>query len=73
MNKVQPDASEKVNQIFTPTELAEYLRITLDQVYGMIDAPDATIPYTCIDGEYRFSKEAIDVWIQEGKVINTKD
>ncbi len=70
---IQVDAEVKEKEVFTPTELAEYLNIKLDQVYDMIDAPDTELPYVCIDGEYRFGKDAIDEWMAGKRVHNSND
>lgn len=63
-NDNQGDVGVKEKEVFTPTELAEYLNIKLDQVYDMIDFPGVGLPYICVDGEYRFGKEAIDEWLK---------
>ena len=63
-NSNQRDVRVKEKEVFTPTELAEYLNIKLDQVYDMIDFPGVGLPYICVDGEYRFGKEAIDEWLK---------
>jgi len=51
--------------IMTIEELSQYLRLSIDQIYDMIDY----IPKFQIGYEYRFRKENIDRWIRalEGK------
>lgn len=73
LNNGQSSPALKEKEVFTPTELALYLGISMEKVYDMIDAPGADLPYVCIDGEYRFGKEAIDEWLKTSKTINTGD
>ncbi|HYF84511.1 MAG TPA: helix-turn-helix domain-containing protein [Clostridia bacterium] len=70
-NLIQPKTEAKEKDVFTPTELAEYLNININQVYDMIDAPGVGLPYVNIGGEYRFGKEAIDEWLKGNKGENT--
>jgi excisionase family DNA binding protein len=70
-NVIQPATEVKGKEVFTPTELSKYLDIKLSQVYDMIDAPGIGLPYICVDGEYRFGKEAIDDWLKGNKGGNT--
>lgn len=63
-NVIQPNTEVKEKEVFTPTELAVYLNIRLDQVFDMIDAPGIGLPYVSVGGEYRFGKEAIDEWLK---------
>ena len=65
------EAEVKEKEIFTPTELAEYLNIKLDQVYDMIDSPGVELPYVLVEGEYRFGKEAVDEWLKGSKGKNS--
>jgi excisionase family DNA binding protein len=71
LNNEQSSPVLKEKEVFTPTELALYLEISMGKIYDMIDAPGADLPYVCIDGEYRFGKEAIDEWLKTNKNINT--
>lgn len=57
--------------VMTPTELAEYLGIKMDKVYDLVDNKDAKIPYIIIDGEYKFSKAAIDEWLKTSRQVTT--
>lgn len=66
-NNMQQYIEKKEKEVFTPSELAEYLNIGLDKVYDMIDSPDYRIPYIMVDGEYRFGKKAIDDWLKGNK------
>ena len=72
-NSIQREVRVKEKEVFTPTELAEYLDIKLDQVYDMIDPPGVGLPYICVGGEYRFGKEAIDEWLKENKGYNIEN
>lgn len=65
--------SEKLKDVFTPTELADYLNIHIDIVYDMIENPEAKLPFVCIDGEYRFSRSAIDEWLKSNIDISIVD
>ncbi len=69
-NAIQPKIEVKEKEVFTPTELAEYLNIELDQVFDMIDAPGIGLPYKTVGGEYRFGKAAIDEWLKGNKGEN---
>ncbi len=69
-NRIQPSTEVKEKEVFTPSELAKYLNIKMSQVYDMIDAPGIGLPYICVDGEYRFGKEAIDDWLKRNKDEN---
>lgn len=69
-NSIQPGVAIR-KEVFTPMELAEYLNIEMDSIYDIIDAQDLGIPYICINGEYRFSKEAIDQWLKTNRIIQT--
>lgn len=66
-NSVQGSTVEKEKEVFTPTELAEYMNITLNQVYELIDSPAEGLPYINVGGEYRFGKEAVDDWLKGNK------
>jgi excisionase family DNA binding protein len=66
-NRTQQNIVTKEKEVFTPTELAEYMNIGLNQVYDLIDAPGAGLPYINVGGEYRFGKEAIDDWLKGHK------
>jgi excisionase family DNA binding protein len=56
-------------EVFTPSELAQYLGVEMSKIYDMIDVEGVGIPYVCIDGEYRFGKKAIDEWLKTSKDI----
>lgn len=64
LNNMQISTGEKEKEVFSPLELAQYLDVEMSKVYDMIDAPGVGLPYVCIDGEYRFGKEAIDEWLR---------
>jgi excisionase family DNA binding protein len=63
-NNVQSNAAVNQKEVFTPLELAKYLNIPMDKVYDMIDSPGVGLPYVCVDGEYRFGREAINDWLK---------
>lgn len=48
------------SEIMTVDELARYLRLSVDQVYDIIDQ----LPRFQIGYEYRFKRESIDQWIR---------
>ena len=50
------------NTILTPTELANYLRVSAQKIYSMTKAGE--IPYFKIGKKIFYSKETIDIWIQ---------
>ena len=70
-NNMQGNIAVKQKEVFTPTELAEYLNIEMDRVYDMIDSPSIGLPYISVGGEYRFGKKAIDDWLKGNTGENT--
>lgn len=68
-NEVETDQSE---DIMSPAELAEYLKVDIKELYRLvIDNPDSEIPFLKFNGEVRFSKNAIDEYISSGvKILN---
>lgn len=52
-------------------ELAEYLNIPVDKVWKMVEDKESKIPYVLIDGDHKFSKDAIDKWLDSVKHIDT--
>lgn len=71
-NSYQPQSQPKeVKEVMSPLELAEYMDIEMMLVYDMIER-DKTMPYIEINGEYRFSKAAIEKWMETRKIILTK-
>lgn len=67
-NTSKAGKSEKLNDIMTPSELAEYLNIDIQQVYkSIIENPSSKFPSMNINGELRFSKKAIDEYMINGK------
>lgn len=68
----QQDLTPKeTKEVMTPSELAKFMNIEMSLVYDMT-ASDSTMPYIEINGEYRFSKAAIEKWMETKKVIETK-
>lgn len=74
-NNRNNQSSQVINKtakdVMTPLELAEYLGIKMDKVYDLVDNKDAKIPYINIDGEYKFSKTAIDEWLKTSRQVTT--
>lgn len=57
-------------EIMTPSELAQYLNIDIQDVYkSIIENQSANAPYFKVGNEYRFSKQAIDEWLKTAKQI----
>jgi len=54
----------KRNEIMAMDELAEYLKISKSTLYKL--AVDNKIPGTKIGKRWRFHKDAIDRWVQNG-------
>ncbi|HYE11611.1 MAG TPA: helix-turn-helix domain-containing protein [Patescibacteria group bacterium] len=59
-----------VKEVMSPLDLANYLDIDMVKVYEIVTR-DNTMPYIQIDGEYRFSKTAIDKWMETRMSIQT--
>lgn len=70
-NTKTPAKEQTQSDIMTPTELSNYLKISIDKVYkSIIENPNSKFPLIKIDGEVRFSKTAIDEYmIKEGNVL----
>lgn len=70
-NTKTPAKEQTQSDIMTPTELSNYLKISIDKVYkSIIENPNSKFPHMKIDGEVRFSKKAIDEYmIKEGNVL----
>jgi excisionase family DNA binding protein len=69
-NKLSMPANT-VKEIMSPLDLANYLDIDMVKVYEIVTR-DNTMPYIQIDGEYRFSKTAIDKWMETRMSIQTR-
>ena len=69
-NRLQSQPKQ-FKEVMSPLDLAEYLNIDMMVVYGMTEK-DSTMPYTEINGEYRFNKAAIDKWMETRNIIMTK-
>lgn len=67
----QQNQAQEVKEVMSPLDLAKYLDIEMSQVYDMATS-DSTMPYIEINSEYRFSKAAIDKWMETRKIIETK-
>ena len=69
-NTIQPAKEEIQSDIMAPTELAEYLKIDIEKVYKLIiQNPNSKFPHLKIDGDVRFSKNAIDAYMLKGNTI----
>ncbi|PID38747.1 MAG: DNA-binding protein [Proteobacteria bacterium] len=55
--------------ILTIREVAEYLKVTEKTVYGL--AQKGKIPGFKVGGQWRFKREDIDQWIEDGKEAAT--
>jgi hypothetical protein len=54
------------NDIMTPSELAEYLKVDISEVYKtIIENPSSDFPKVTLDWQTRFSKKAIDEYMLE--------
>lgn len=53
-----------VSDIMTLREVADYLKVTKQTIYRMLNAKQ--IPSFRVRSEWRFKKEAIDKWIEQG-------
>jgi excisionase family DNA binding protein len=57
-------------EIMTPSELAQYLNIDIQEVYkSIIENQSSNAPYFKVGNEYRFSKQAIDEWLKAAKEV----
>ncbi|MDF2879813.1 MAG: Helix-turn-helix domain [Clostridiaceae bacterium] len=57
-------------EIMTPSELAQYLNIDIQEVYkSIIENQSSNAPYFKVGDEYRFSKKAIDEWLKTAKQV----
>jgi len=54
-----------MNDLITVPELAAYLRVNVKTVYRLVEKGD--IPTIRVGHLWRFSKEAIDAWLKQGK------
>ena len=62
---------KETKEVMSPLDLAEYLDVEMMVVYDMA-AKDPTMPYIEVNGEYRFSKAAIEKWMENRRIIETK-
>lgn len=70
-NNIQQSSEENFKEVMAPTDLAKYLDIELNKVYELATR-DNNMPYVMINGEYRFSKAAIDKWMETRITIETR-
>lgn len=70
-NTKAPAKEQTQTDIMTPAELANYLKVDVYKIYNsIIEDPTSKFPRMKIDGEVRFSKNAIDEYmIKEGNVL----
>ncbi|RLI52867.1 MAG: hypothetical protein DRP09_17030 [Candidatus Thorarchaeota archaeon] len=60
--------NEKVKEIMTVKQVAEYLQMDEHTIYKL--ARSGQIPAIKIAGQWRFKKEVIDKWLNEGSLKN---
>jgi excisionase family DNA binding protein len=58
------------DDILTIRDVAEYLKVTEKTVYGL--AQKGIIPGFKVGGQWRFKREDIDQWIEDGKEAATQ-
>jgi len=56
--------------ILTIRDVAEYLKVTEKTVYGLVQK--GKIPGFKVGGQWRFKREDIDQWIEDGKEAATQ-
>ena len=59
-----------VNKVLTAEELAEYLQFSRGTIYKM--AREGRIPAIKFENVWRFSKDAIDIWLKNSSEENFK-
>jgi excisionase family DNA binding protein len=52
-------------ELMTPTELAEYLRISKASVYRLVR--QRQIPVSKVGRQLRFRKDTVDMWLSKGE------
>lgn len=61
---VSPDPAEAKKaggtEIMTPAELAGYLKVSADTIYGLL----SEIPYVTLAGRIRFRRSSIEKWLE---------
>lgn len=60
-----------IKDVMSPSELANYLNLPMDLIYDMTEQENP-IPHTLINGEYRFSKAAVDKWMESVHKMETR-
>jgi len=65
----QEDREHMSEDILTIRDVAEYLKVTEKTVYGL--AQKGKIPGFKVGGQWRFKREDIDQWIEDGKEAAT--
>ena len=55
-----------MEKLLTTRQVAEILQIHLNSLYRLVY--QKRIPFTKVSGMLRFDPEALEAWIQEGKV-----
>lgn len=56
---IKDESSSSISEVLTPEELAEYLKITLADVFDLL----SDIPYINIAGRIRFRRESVLKWL----------
>jgi len=62
--------AKKEKEIMTVKQVAEYLQMDEHTIYKL--ARSGQIPAIKIAGQWRFKREVIDKWINEGSLNNLK-
>lgn len=61
---IENRANQDTKEILGVADLAKYLKIDITEMYKIIEDKDSKIPYIMVQGDYRFSKPAIDEWMK---------
>lgn len=61
---IENRSNQDTKEILGVADLAKYLKIDITEMYKIIEDKDSKIPYIMVQGDYRFSKPAIDEWMK---------
>jgi len=59
-----------MSDILTPKETAEYLKLHIVTLYRMLK--EKKIPSSKIGGQWRFSKQKLEKWIENKAIVKVK-
>jgi hypothetical protein len=62
--QVNNNTNQTDKDLMTLSEAGNYLGTSANNLYYSIENKSITVPYTKIEGNYMFSKKAIDKWIE---------